>query len=86
MLLKNTAGEKIQYLINKFFAFRANEVEKLANNPELTVGDVTTVNLTMLKGGVQVNVVPPELTVVFDIRIAIDVDHKEFEQKVHTQP
>lgn len=62
--------------------FRSNEIAKLANNPELTLGDVTTVNLTMLNGGVQGNVVPPEATVIFDIRIAIDVDHKAFEEQV----
>lgn len=81
-MLKHTAGEKVQYLINRFFEFRANEVKKLENNPELTIGDVTTVNLTMMSGGVQSNVVPPELTIVFDVRLAIDVDSDAFEQQV----
>lgn len=82
LLLKNTAGEKVNYLISKFMEFRANEVQRLENNPELTIGDVTTVNLTMLEGGVQSNVVPPLLTVVFDVRLAIDVDLKAFESNV----
>nr|CAD7205489.1 unnamed protein product [Timema douglasi] len=30
-------------------------------------------------GGVQSNVVPPELTVVFDVRLAVTQDHAEFE-------
>lgn len=72
----------MQYIINKINDFRSNEVLKLANNPELSLGDVTTVNLTMLNGGVQGNVVPPEATLVFDVRIAIDVDHKAFEEQV----
>lgn len=68
--------------MNKLTEFRSNEVAKLANDPELTLGDVTTVNLTMLSGGVQGNVVPPAATLVFDIRIALDVDHDAFEEQV----
>lgn len=83
LLLKNTAGEKINYLVQKFMEFRRNEVKRLDNNPELTTADVTTVNLTMLEGGVQSNVIPPLLTVVFDVRLAINVDHKEFEAQVN---
>lgn len=53
LLLKNTPGEKIHYIINKFMNLRKIESEKLENNPELDIGDVTTVNLTMLSGGSQ---------------------------------
>lgn len=62
--------------------YRQQEVLKLENNPELAIGDVTTVNLTVIKGGVQTNVVPPLLTIAFDVRLAIDVDHVEFEKMV----
>lgn len=34
-----------------------------------TLGDVTTVNMTMVKGGVAYNVIPAEMDVSFDIRI-----------------
>ena len=34
--------------------YRAKEKARLENNPELTPGDVTTVNLTLMSGGVQV--------------------------------
>lgn len=53
MLFKNTPGEKIHYIIDKLMNFRKSESAKLESNPELTVGDVTTVNMTLLKGGVQ---------------------------------
>lgn len=53
LLLKKTAGEKLHYIIDKLMHFRKGEEAKLENNPELTIGDVTTVNLTMLKGGTQ---------------------------------
>lgn len=82
LLLKDTAGEKIRYIVDKFLDLRKHEVEKLENNPEFSIGDVTTVNLTILKGGVQSNVVPPLLTAVFDVRLAIDVDHAQFEETV----
>lgn len=49
LLLDNTAGEKITYIMSKFMAFREQEKQKLNNNPELTIGDVTTVNLTVLQ-------------------------------------
>lgn len=62
--------------------FRDVEEEKLENNLNLRIGDVTTVNLTMLSGGVQNNVVPGEMSVVFDIRLSVDVDHNDFEQMV----
>lgn len=82
LLLKNTAGEKVTYLLNKFFEFRKQEVEKLANNPEFTLGDVTTVNLTQVQGGVQSNVVPPELVIVIDCRNAITIDNVKWEEQI----
>ena len=62
--------------------FRAEQQKILKNNPEFSIGDVTTVNLTIINGGVQSNVVPPSLTALFDVRIAVDVDHDAFEEMV----
>ena len=45
----------------------------------LTLGDVTTVNLTFMSGGVQMNVVPNEFTVGFDIRITPTTPLDKFE-------
>lgn len=53
LLLKNTAAEKLHYVIDKFLNFRKSESEKLEKNPKLTIGDVTSINLTILKGGTQ---------------------------------
>ncbi|KAL1500804.1 hypothetical protein ABEB36_006246 [Hypothenemus hampei] len=82
LLLESTAGEKVSYILNKFFEFRRKEVEKLANDSSLTLGDVTTVNLTTLKGGVQANVVPPELIFTIDCRNAITVDNAKWEEEI----
>ncbi|XP_076300191.1 aminoacylase-1 [Lasioglossum baleicum] len=81
ILLDNTAGEKVREIIDRFMDLRAKEKAKLAN-PKLQLGDVTTINLTQLKGGVQTNVVPTSLTAIFDIRLDPSVDHEEFEAMI----
>ena len=37
----------------------------------------------VLQGGVQSNVVPPEFVIGFDVRLAVTVDHAEFEGLVN---
>ncbi|XP_025207029.1 aminoacylase-1-like isoform X3 [Melanaphis sacchari] len=81
ILHENTAGEKLQYIINKFMNWREYEKNKLINS-DLSLGDVTTINLTMINGGCQVNVVPTELSVTFDIRLAIDVNIEKMKKTV----
>lgn len=83
LLLPNTAGEKVRYIIDKFMDLREQQKKILQSDSKLTIGDVTTINLTQLYGGVQSNVVPEKLTAVFDIRLAVNVDHKEFEQMIN---
>nr|BAN21243.1 aminoacylase, putative [Riptortus pedestris] len=80
LLLPDTAGEKVRYVIDKFMDFRAKEKEKLDTNPALSIGDVTTINLTRVKGGVQNNVVPPELVVGFDCRLSPTTNMDTFEK------
>jgi len=84
LLLPNTAGEKLNYIVGKMMEFRKTQVQRLQNNPELVIGDVTTINLTKVSGGVQSNVVPPLLMVAFDCRLALDLDIEEFEANVGT--
>lgn len=81
LLHRGTAGEKVRFVIDRMMDRRAEEVARLeaGAGSGLRVGDVTTVNLTVISGGVQTNVVPPEMTVGFDVRLALDVDHAEFE-------
>lgn len=49
LLLPNTAGEKLRIVIDRFMDYRQKEKTRLESNPEFTIGDVTTVNLTMVK-------------------------------------
>ncbi|XP_015775121.1 PREDICTED: aminoacylase-1-like, partial [Acropora digitifera] len=55
---------------------------RLDSNPELRLGDVTTVNWTVSEGGVQPNVVPSDMSSVFDIRITPTTDIEEFEKMI----
>ncbi|CAG4972095.1 unnamed protein product [Parnassius apollo] len=82
LLLPNTAGEKVRYIINKFMDMRDEQKKILESNKKFTIGDVTTINLTQIYGGVQSNVVPEKLTVVFDVRLAVTVNHEDFENKI----
>ncbi|KAL7731251.1 hypothetical protein ACLKA6_014435 [Drosophila palustris] len=82
LLLPNTAGQKLNYVVNKMMEFRASQVKRLEEHPNLDIGDVTTVNLTQIGGGVQNNVVPALLEVVFDVRIAITEDLVAFEKQI----
>jgi hypothetical protein len=49
LLLPATAGEKVRIIIDRFMDFREQEKKRLDSDPSLTVGDVTSVNLTQLK-------------------------------------
>jgi len=69
ILHEDTAAEKIHKVINKLLGIRETEKARLKANSNFALGDVTSINMTMLQGGLQANVVPPELSVVFDIRI-----------------
>ncbi|VDL77348.1 unnamed protein product [Nippostrongylus brasiliensis] len=80
--IENTAGEKLQHVINEALAFREEQRKILESDSELTLGDVTTLNLTILEGGVQTNVLPEKFTAYFDIRVPPTADMDEFEQKI----
>ncbi|XP_014087743.2 aminoacylase-1 [Bactrocera oleae] len=82
LLHKNTVGEKLNYILNKLFEFRQHEVDRLDRDKSLLLGDVTTINLTVVKGGVQSNVVPPVIEAVFDMRLALNVDHDAFDRQL----
>ncbi|NXG37205.1 ACY1 protein, partial [Dromaius novaehollandiae] len=74
--ISNTAAEKMHKVITSFLAFRESEKQRLRSDAGLTLGDVTSLNLTMLEGGVSFNVVPSEMAAGFDVRIPPTVDLK----------
>lgn len=82
MNFKNTAGEKLAFIMQKMYEFRKTQVEKMENDPTLEEGDITSVNLTMVNGGVLRNVIPSMFTAMFDVRLVPDFDLKAFEKQV----
>ncbi|OCT83269.1 hypothetical protein XELAEV_18025806mg [Xenopus laevis] len=80
--IENTAAAKLHSVISRFLEFREKEKNRLLSDPNLTLGDVTTVNLTRVSGGVSFNVVPSEMTATFDLRIPPTVNLKEFERQL----
>lgn len=61
---------------------RAIEERKLKDNPHFTEGDVISINLTRLEGGVQTNVIPSKISLGYDIRISLNSDIPAFEKQV----
>lgn len=83
MFIENNAGEKLRRVIDSFLQLRDDEERRLkANN--LTLGDVTSVNLTMIEGGVQPNVVPTEFKATFDMRITPTMNLIELEKRIES--
>ncbi|XP_046354328.2 aminoacylase-1B-like [Haliotis rufescens] len=80
--IENTAASKVRKVMNSFLQFRDDEENRLKSDPNLSHGDVTTVNMTILKGGIQFNVVPAELGLSFDIRMPPSVDVIKFENQI----
>uniref|UniRef100_H2LA56 N-acyl-aliphatic-L-amino acid amidohydrolase n=1 Tax=Oryzias latipes TaxID=8090 RepID=H2LA56_ORYLA len=80
--VENTAAEKLRQVINSFLDFREKEKQRLNTSECFTLGDVTTVNMTMVKGGVAYNVIPAEMDVSFDLRIPPTVNLQDFERQI----
>uniref|UniRef100_A0A673ZDG8 Peptidase M20 dimerisation domain-containing protein n=1 Tax=Salmo trutta TaxID=8032 RepID=A0A673ZDG8_SALTR len=59
-------GENV---INSFLDYREKEKVRLNTSECFTLGDVTTINVTMVKVGVAKTVIPAEMDVSFDLRI-----------------
>lgn len=81
MLFDDTPGEKLSYVASKFMEFRREEQRKL-NDLKYAYGNVTTINLTVLKGGIENNVIPAQMMATFDIRVSISADLDAFEYQV----
>lgn len=83
LLLKNTVAENVRSLLDKIYDYRKTQELILEQNPDLLLGDVTTVNITKMKGGKQRNVLPPFMEITVDVRMAVTVDVVEFEKMLN---
>jgi len=94
--IKNTATQRLINAINKFLEYRAEqellfEGHGCKHGVAHKLGDVVSINCTMLKAGVlsgtcdyALNVIPTEAEAGFDIRIPPHIDIHEFEKLVHS--
>ena len=48
ILFEDTAAEKLQHVINKLLALRTEQKHLWHSSPDIELGDVTSVNMTML--------------------------------------
>lgn len=80
LLHENTVGEKARILIDRIDDFRNEQIKELAKNPLIGYSDVTSINMTIMDGGILSNVVPTQVSLVYDVRLSINVDHAELEQ------
>ncbi len=49
---------------------------RLKADPSLRLGDVTSLNVTMLGGGIQWNVVPDAMSLGLDVRVTLSDSHQ----------
>jgi len=84
ILLQNTVGEKLTYLLNKLNTYRNSQIDTLSRfpHPLYFLGEVTTINLTKINGGVQTNVIPSYIEMVYDCRISPKANIEEFESNL----
>ena len=82
-MLKDTVAEKLRLLLDKIYDYRQSQELILEKNPDLLLGDVTSLNITKMKGGKQRNVLPPVVEVTVDIRIALTENIVEFEEMLY---
>lgn len=76
LLIENTAVDKMRKVIDVFMGYR-DECVKRAEQEKLSLGSRRTINLTILNGGVQINVVPPQFNISFDMRMLPEDNGKE---------
>ena len=82
-MLEDTVAEKLRFLLDKIYDYRQSQNLILENNPEVQLGDVTSLNITEIKGGKQRNVLPPVVEVSIEFRIALTENPVQFEEMLH---
>lgn len=70
--------------MGKLTEFRDSQVRLLESNPNLSTGDVTSMNVTILKGGVLQNVVPAVIECSVDCRVSINIDPVKLETMIRS--
>ncbi|CAG0896666.1 unnamed protein product [Darwinula stevensoni] len=82
--IEDTAVEKVHKFMGKVLQFREQEKQRLESHLELTDGDVTSSNITILQGGVQPNVVPSSIKITVDFRVTPSRKMDDFERMIQS--
>lgn len=78
--IENSCGEKVTRFLQTLYKFRQSQLDKLNSGGTcISLGEVSTCNLTMASGGFTYNVVPPDFHLTVDFRLATDIQIKQFE-------
>ncbi|CAJ0600925.1 unnamed protein product [Cylicocyclus nassatus] len=80
--IANTAAEKLQSIINSALTFREEQRLLLEKSATKRLGEVISVNLTKVEGGVLVNIVPEKFTLLLDIRLPPTANFKEMDERI----
>lgn len=87
--ISGTAMEKLIKMINRLFVYRTKQ-EEVLNHSGCKLGDVCTLNLTYLKGGITTdyktyatNVIPSEVEAGFDVRIPPTINIQAFRNQIN---
>ena len=83
-----SATEKLLKALHYFSTFRQHELNRLNNHLDingksLTLGDVTSCNITMLEAGEQMNCVHSVATAGIDMRLSPTLDFEKFEKQIN---
>ena len=81
MFIGDTAVAKMVKFLQRVLEYRDEQENKQSEC--VTVSEVNTLNIGMIQGGVQPNVVPSELKVTIDCRIKHEEDFEEFKDMLH---
>lgn len=77
--VEDTAAEKARKVMNAFLGYRDEEMKRLSTEK---LGDIQTVNLVRMSGGVANNIVPIELRLRFDLRLSPQQTPEFLENKI----
>ncbi|GFN97463.1 aminoacylase-1-like [Plakobranchus ocellatus] len=80
--IENTAVKKLHNVIGYCLAFRDEQEKLYKANPAAGLGAVTTLNVSVLEGGVQPNVVPASMSAIVDMRLPPTITPSEMKAQI----
>ena len=70
---QGTASEKLVYILNQINVYRNQEIKKLGSIPN-DLSSVTSINVVLLNGGLQQNVIPSVIEMELNLRVSFNED------------